>query len=217
MTNDRKDFDFPTSPDNKEKNRPITELESALGIDMGGKNIDQDMIFAGETANTGQAANKKKSPMEVMLDEAAAAISRTYRKYMTLVRMAFQDDPSTFLYLELHKPAYWGDFLEVSSAKGLYERILSKNEILMKLKEYGITKKDLEVNLKKAKKLLDNRFWQKKRNRSYRQMANINQVTTRKMEEIDKKYEFMAREACKDFPEYLEQLGIEPKTDDNDK
>jgi hypothetical protein len=217
MTKDKKDFDFPTPPDNKEKNRPITELESALGIDMGGKNLDQDMIFAGETATTGQAADKKKSPMEVMLDEAAAAISRTYRKYVTLVRMAFQDDPSAFLYLELHKPAYWGDFLEVSSAKGLYERILSKNEILMKLKEYGISKKNLEVNLKKAKKLLDNRFWQKKRNRSHRQMANINQVTTRKMEEIDKKYEYLAREACKDFPEYLEQLGIEPESDDNDK
>lgn len=141
-------------------------------------------------------------------------IQRLYWIHMTAARIIFENDFGSMRLLALQETRWKSIYPWTQQGKEFYQKVLHNEEILRKIIDYGISMEELELGLLKLKDLEGNKYWKKQCNEDYiageYRLSQVMAKLAANMQEC----EIASRQAFKDQPEILVELGLEKSVED---
>lgn len=142
------------------------------------------------------------------------AVRRMYWIHVTAARIIFKNNIVTMISLGIHETRWDLIFPWTKQAREFYQKVLHNEEILGKMIDYGITREELEQCLLKLKELEGNKYYKKQ---SQEESVKVNYQLSEANAKIVKDmeyYEWASRQAFKDKPQILVDLGFEKSVED---
>jgi hypothetical protein len=181
--------------------------------------IDFESIIKEVADRNRKKALRQSLPQEAAREETALGIRKLYRKHRMLARLAAQTDLELFETLKLYELRFTDPVSEMGHAVRFYNRVMAEaeNDFFEKMETFGVTREELELSRKRAVKLEESKYWQKKVSADYWIKEQKKMESLRDLNEFFADMEPMAREALEGRPDLMKEMGLKPEPDASKK